>query len=76
MMPQGHGWGFSVYGKAARFRREDAFRSGGIVEFTMAGNRVQFDVNLGAPSRAGLKVCYKLLAFAHQAAGIGRVAGN
>jgi len=43
----------------------DSFaRRGGMIELRMVGNRVRFDINVGAARRAGLRVSSKLLGLA------------
>jgi hypothetical protein len=50
--------------------------SGGMIQFMAEDNRVLLAINVGATSRAGLKVSSKLLAFAHRVTGIDHRAGN
>jgi hypothetical protein len=48
---------------------EDFARQGGVINFTMEGDKVRFEINVGAARRAGLELSSKLLRLGKPIAG-------
>lgn len=61
-----HRWSALTVGETERFTEQ-----GGMVNFTLKGNRVRFEINREATTRAGLKISSKLLNLAEEIRGSG-----
>jgi hypothetical protein len=62
-----HRWSALTVGETERFTEQ-----GGMVNFTLKGNRVRFEINREATARAGLKISSKLLNLAEEIRDSGR----